>query len=98
MQTNLHQIHLARITSPFYLVFVWPESAAAPKTLAVVAEGATFLHDFIAAICLKPFIFGGFESPVQLNLFLLPLFVPSTRKEDQCCQQFSEEEALDGRE
>ena len=54
MQTNLHQIHLTRITSPVYLVFVWPESAAAPKTLAVVAEGATFLHDFIAAICLKP--------------------------------------------
>lgn len=99
MQTNLHQIRIAQITSPL-------QSGLGPKALQTTQNWHLWpkVQHFRMILSLpfasNPWIFGGFESPVQLK-GVCSIFVAldsSARKEEQCCQQGSEEEALDGRE
>ena len=48
-------------------IWSWSKSTADNTKLAFVAKGATFPHDLSLPFASNPWIFGGFESPVQLK-------------------------------
>ena len=66
MQTNLHQIRIVQITSP-------PQSGLGPKALQTTQNWQLWpkVQHFCMILSLpfasNPWIFGGFESPVQLK-------------------------------